>query len=303
MVAELTLVEDRLISGRGVLRVPESARKARYWILYIDVIRRPTNEYKEFNWNPSQSLYARLAYLRDGYVQTSDTMRYLREQRTYINDITGQNLRAIKCAYEGTLQTFFNLGNALALPSISVTDTIKDFRSIAISWDQIFFSCYSSTALQVRFYKMDYDVCNEENDDSDDPPPPPPPLPEVPPGTNIGDISPPYTDRPEEPDNTTQPFPGDELASPIYAVVAQYIQSTNCSIPTLPITYYFGEYPEFINRGNPICGGSKWEFTTPAPFGFDEGNGYVSPTPGVLFDGSSNYLSFTEPTVVPDPRI
>jgi hypothetical protein len=206
---ELELVEERLISGKGVLRVPSAARKARYWIMYADVIRLPTNEYRELNWNPYQSLYARMVYRRDGYVQTYDHIRFTREQRTYINDITGQNLRAIKCAYEGILQTFFNLGNALALPSISITNLIKDYESIALSWDEILFSCYSNTALQIRFFKKDYDVCNAENDDSDDPPPPPPPLPPVPPGTSIGSISPPYENDPD-----TDPFEGDESEPP-----------------------------------------------------------------------------------------
>lgn len=210
---ELELVEERLISGKGVLRVPSAARKARYWIMYADVIRLPTNEYRELNWNPYQSLYARMAYRRDGYVQTYDYLRYTREQRTYINDITGQNLRAIKCAYEGILQSFFNLGNALALPSISITNLIKDYKSLALSWDEILFNCYSNTALQIRFFKLDYDVCNEENDDSDDPPPPPPPLPQVPPGTPIGSISPPY-DEGDNDNGNTEPFEGDESEPP-----------------------------------------------------------------------------------------
>jgi len=206
---ELELVEERLISGKGVLRVPSAARKARYWIMYADVIRLPTNEYRELNWNPYQSLYARMVYRRDGYVQTYDYLRYTREQRTYINDITGQNLRAIKCAYEGILQSFVNLGVSIGSIPVSVTNLIKDYKSLALSWDEILFSCYSDTALQIRFFKLDYDVCNAENDDSDDPPPPPPPLPPVPPGTSIGSISPPY-----DGDEDTDPFEGDDSEPP-----------------------------------------------------------------------------------------
>ena len=210
---ELELVEERLISGKGVLRVPSAARKARYWIMYADVIRLPKNEYRELNWNPYQSLYARMVYRRDGYVQTYDYLRYTREQRTYINDITGQNLRAIKCAYEGTLISFNRLAAALSLVVLPSTNLIKDYESLALSWDEILFSCYSDTALQIRFFKLDYDVCNPENDDSDDPPPPPPPLPPVPPGTPIGSISPPY-DQGDNDDGNTDPFDGDEVEPP-----------------------------------------------------------------------------------------
>ena len=206
-MAEFEQVEERLISGKGVLRVPESALDSRVWILYLDVIRPPSSEYKEFNWSPPQSLYARLTYLRAGYVQTFDLMRFNREQRTYINDITGQNLRAIKCAYEGTLQTFFNLGNALSLPSISITNLVKDYESLSLSWDEIRFVCYGGTALQARFFKLDFDACNPDNDRTKRLPPPLPPLPLLPPNTPIGSISLPY----DENDDDTEPFDGDQF--------------------------------------------------------------------------------------------
>lgn len=207
-MAELVLIDERIISGKGVLKVPEEARTSRYWIMYVDVIRRPRNEYLELQWNPNQSMYARMTYLRNSYVQTFDYIKFQREQRTYINDITGQNLRAIKCAYEGILQTFFNLGNALLLPSISVTNLIKDYESLALSWDEIRFSCYSNTALQIRFYGLQYDVCNTENDDSNDPPPPPPPRAQIPTEEPV-EVSPPYDDGDDN--GGTIPFPDDQF--------------------------------------------------------------------------------------------
>lgn len=277
---ELELVEERLISGKGVLRVPSAARKARYWIMYADVIRLPTNEYRELNWNPYQSLYARMVYRRDGYVQTYDYLRYTREQRTYINDITGQNLRAIKCAYEGILQTFFNLGNALALPSISITNLIKDYKSLALSWDEILFSCYSNTALQIRFFKLDYDVCNEENDDSDDPPPPPPPLPPVPPGTPIGSISPPY-DEGDNDDGNTDPFDGDEIEPPFPPLPDNTLLKWNASTRRNPRTTYaqavFNTFTPvsqyFVLSGNEDAGNNAKEWLTRFTSGATQVNG------------------------------
>jgi len=212
-MAELRLIADRLISGRGVLKIPEDAQLARYYIMYADVIRRPINEYLNFDWNPPQSVYARLNYRRDGYVQQSDILRYPRESRTYVNDVSGQNLRAIKCAYDGILETFVNL--SIAIPfvfPISVNDLIKDYESLALGWDEILFDCYSSTALQIRFYALDYDVCNPDRDDTNYPPPPPPPLPPVPPDTSIGSITPPYDG--ENDDGNTVPFPDDDFETP-----------------------------------------------------------------------------------------
>lgn len=207
-MAELVLIDERIISGKGVLKVPEEARTSRYWIMYVDVIRRPRNEYLELQWNPNQSMYARMVYLKNSYAQTYDYIKFQREQRTYINDITGQNLRAIKCAYEGILQSFFNLGNALSLPSISITNLIKDYESLALSWDEIRFSCYSNTALQIRFYGLQYDVCNADNEDSNELPPPPPPREPIPTNESV-EVSPPYDG--DNDDGSTIPFAGDDL--------------------------------------------------------------------------------------------
>jgi hypothetical protein len=211
-MATLTLQDERLISGKGVLKVPAGVFQDRYYILYLDVVRRPKNEYRSFEWNPPQSVYARFVYRKDGYVQNADIMRYQREERTYVNDITGQNLRAIKCAYEGTLESFNRLSAALGLVVLPYTNLILEYKSLSLGWDEILFQCYADTAIQCRFYSLDYDVCNPANDQTDLPPPPPPPLPPVPPGTPIGSISPPYDD--DDDGGNTVPFPGDESEEP-----------------------------------------------------------------------------------------
>jgi hypothetical protein len=181
-----------------------------------------------------------------------------------------------------------------------VENRIKDFKSLSLGWREVRFACVADTAIQVRIYALDYDVCDEENDDEDELPEPPPPRSRVPAGTPINDISQPY-DPTTNDDGNTNPDELDEFEPNIYAITAQYVSSTNCAIPNLSIIYYFGEIPEITNLGNPICGGDKYRFN-PAPFGFDEGAGFRTPTPGALFDGSSNYVSFSTPVIVPDPR-
>lgn len=212
-MAEERLLVERIISGRGTLRVPSNARKLRYLRLFIDVIREPRNLYGNFDWNPAQFLYSRIAYRRDRYVQSFELQRYRRESRTVVLDDSGQTLLAIKCAYAGILQSFVNLiGGISGTPGgigifvTSVENRITDFKPLQLSWDEVLFFCYADTALQVRLFGCDYDQCPEEDTENDNPPPPPPPRTPVPPGTPITDISDPYDD---EDSDDTAPFSGD----------------------------------------------------------------------------------------------
>lgn len=210
---EPELLDERIISGRGVLKIPTASLKARYYIMYVDVIRNPKNAYINKEWNPPQGMFARITYRRDSYVVDEDMIKYERFSKYYVNDIAGQALRAIKCAYEGILISFDRQNAALGLIPLPYTNLIQDFESLALGWDEVLFSCYSNTALQVRFYGLNYDVCNAGNDQSNYPPPPPPPLPKVPNNAPIGDISEPY-DPGTQDDGNTSPFPGDEIPQP-----------------------------------------------------------------------------------------
>jgi hypothetical protein len=214
-VSEYVKLEERKISGKGVLKVPPTALKYRYYVMYVDLLRTPSNRYLSRDWNPDKSVYARMAFRRDEYVQFDQIIEYEKQQFTYVNDICGQTLIAVKCSYEGILQSFVNLVNGMAgtpggigIFVTSVDNKIEDFKNLALGWDEILFKCYGDAALLVRFYGADYYKCNPDEETSDYPPPPPPAPPPVPPGTPITDISPPY-DPSDDDDNNTEPFPGD----------------------------------------------------------------------------------------------
>jgi len=208
-MAQCEQIEERLISGTGVLRVPVAAVQNRMSILYLSVIRPPRSRYLNNNWNPPRGKYAFLTYLRNGYVIGTADMEFERQSYDGVADIAGQTLIAVKCAYEGILISFANLGTALNLNVVSVQDLIKDYENLNLAWDEVRIKCYADTAVQARLFRLVYDTCNPDKDDQRKPPPPTPPLPPVPPGTPIGSISPPY-DRFTNDNNTTQPYPGDE---------------------------------------------------------------------------------------------
>ena len=217
-MATLESLGERIISGKGVLKVPDVDASYRYYLMLVNVIREPKNLYQSYEWNPTKSMYARLVFRRDKYVLFDDKVEYDGQCFQYINDISGQALIAVKCAYDGILQSFVNLINGLAgtpggvgIFVEGVTDLIKDYENLDLGWDEVLFRCYSSTALQVRFYGLKYDVCDPDKDKKHRPPPPPPPLPKVPPDTPIGDISPPYEG---DDDGNTAPFDGDTSPAP-----------------------------------------------------------------------------------------
>jgi hypothetical protein len=192
------LVESRTISGKGVLKVPAGVTRIRYFTLYADVLRDPTSPYLNLNYNPPRSRYATLTFLRDGYVQFEHTLDYQRQVWDFVADYTSQNLIALKCAYDGILKSFVNLGTALGAIPTSVTDTIKDYEYLVLLFDEIKIVCYADTGIQLKLYTTANDTCDPDKDKPKKPPPPPPPKPKIPPGQPIPDIDFPYSPR-EEP--------------------------------------------------------------------------------------------------------
>src|SRR5512147_114060 len=216
-MASFELLDTRRISGKGVLKVPPTALKYRYYTMFVDLLRRPRNQYASLEWNPTRSLYARMTFRRDEYVVFEDTVNYEKQQFTYVNDSSGQTLIAVQCAYQGILQSFVNLVGGLAgtpggigIFVTSVENQIEDYKGLALGWDEVLFNCYSNTGLLVRFYGTNYDKCDPEKNDQDDPPPPPPPPPPRDPDEPIDDLSPPY-DPDTMDDGNTDPYPDDSI--------------------------------------------------------------------------------------------
>jgi hypothetical protein len=204
------LVEERLVSGTGLLRIPDLDDPIYYWSVLIDVVRPPSRVFKSNRYSPPRQRYATITYNKEGYVLDELTMDYTRIRRDLILDSAAQTLLAVKCAYQGTLLSFANLATALGLPVISIDDFVKPMESLNLVPDALQIRCELDTALQVRLFKRLLITCNEDSVRQPRQPPPPPPLEPLPPGEPIGDISPPYDSE----DTVTQPDPLDESPDP-----------------------------------------------------------------------------------------
>lgn len=223
-------LETRLISGKGVVKIPQNTKdytQAKIVTVYATVVRRATSEYLNFAYNPPRSRYCTLNFMRKGYVIMSASMEYSFQSWDFYPEISAQTLYAVECAYQGILQTFVNLGNALSLVPISVTNNIEDWVHTNLLFDEIKVVCYADTAVQISVRSNKYDLCpDQENKDPDDPPPPPLNPPVYDPGTplNVGDniISPPYDGENDFGD--TIPHPIDEPPPP----PPEFPQGGNC---------------------------------------------------------------------------
>jgi hypothetical protein len=192
------------------LRIESFETEKKYYLLYVDVIRRPTNEYLNLQWSPSRGKYAFLSFLRSGRVHSRRAIESLSEEIVEIPDVSGQIHLMLKCLLDTNNTTAINLGVALGAVPISVNNPISEFPTLDISWDEVRVSCYADTAIQLQLFAQDYEVCkpgDKNTDKGGEPVPPPPP---VPPGTPIEDISQPYDEATFD-DGLTSPYPGDGL--------------------------------------------------------------------------------------------
>lgn len=243
-MAEYELIEERIISGQGLLRVPIDKVKNRYSVLFLDVIRFPRNAYINRNWNPPRGKYAFLTFVRDTYVIDSKAMEFPSEAYDGIADMAGQTLIAVKCAYQGTLESFRNLTLGLAgtpggqgLVYLGMTNLIEDYENLNLAWNEVKIKCYADTAVQARLYRLQYDTCDPDYDKQRQPPPPPPPRDPVPPGTPIDDISEPYDPGSNDGGDST-PFPGDEFPPPFEPLPDNTLLRWNLSTNRIPRTTY-----------------------------------------------------------------
>ena len=212
-MAEYELIEQRLISGKGVLKIPADKRKMRHYVLYADMVRLATSYYASFDWSPGKGLLARLMFYRDGYLLDTDQMVVDKQQWQWTNDPSGQQLIALKCAYAGVLQSFINTDTALGLIVTHVSDQIKDYDNLRTIWHTLYIKCHGNFAIEFKLYALPYDTCDPEKNRDKPPPPPPPPPPRVPPPTPIGNISPPY-DTDTSDGGNTEPYDGDNQPPP-----------------------------------------------------------------------------------------
>ena len=270
------LIEERIISGLGTIRLPDeqSVLDSRVLILLCEAIRPATNRFINNEWFPPRELYARMVFRRAGVVLKSAKMEFPDQMWLDYADMGGQALIAVQCAYKGILQTFFNLGNALNLPSISIQNDIKDYTRLHPAWDEVVFNCYADCAIRASLYSLPYENCGADSGLSQTPFIPPTPPVQVPPGEPI-EVSEPY--QPGEVNEPYSPAPIDILPDP----PEPGLEGIQCARYRLQISYQYANQPTFTT--NPIVYG---EYSTELE---------------IRADGQPVTLPYTAPPASEDP--
>lgn len=312
-MASAELLETRVVSGKGLFKLDVlTDKKYRQYFMYVDVIRKPRNEYLNLKYNPPQSFYANVLFRRAGYVLQTRQIQYPAEQWTFIPDFPAQTLYAVKCAYEGILQSFVNQNIALGLTVTSVINTIKDYTTLPLDFDEFSVVCYSSAVIRFRLYGIEYDICDPLQDQQQ--PPGEPPLPEpgsIPPDSPAV-VSPPYTGADDDGDsvpydgdtNDSTPVPPTEECS-VYAVTCNYFDTLLNEQQAIGIEVYgviedwrvTKETGDFLPPGNPFSDGVQFQLycrgTTAAGACGDPGWLRVSGQIGVDTQFNDAYIEVT----------
>lgn len=201
-----TLLANRLISGQGVLKTPPDQPYYRSYSLFMQVVRKPKQEYLNLNYNPAKSRYANLIFLRTGYVIKEIPMEYAKQRLDEEPDVAGQTLIAVKCAYRNLLQALNNT-------NASLIAAIAGYTILSLPWDEIRIVCYADTAIQLRLYAETYQTCDPLYIPANYGAPTPTDVPTVSPGTPLtgnNTVSPPY-DYASNDNGNTSPYPGDTV--------------------------------------------------------------------------------------------
>lgn len=203
-------LEQRTISGRGLIKIPPS-KNIRTLYLYLQVVRLPRINFTNSKFNPDKSEYAKITWLRDDFILADEAVNFETELKTWHQDIIGYLTYANVCMYNSLIAYLDYICVRLSIPPLLRTGVIYAEPNQDLP-DTIKIVCRDDTAIIADLWKYEYDIACPEADSDSPPPPKPPKVDKVPPGTPIGDISPPYDGGNDGGD--TVPNPSDETAPP-----------------------------------------------------------------------------------------
>lgn len=200
----------RIISGKGIIRIPDEFLKAREVFLYAQVLRENSSVYRNESINPSESFFANITFCRDDFVLQRYSMDFDNQMWEVYSSQASQNLLAQICALDNVLDSFVSFAIALGFV-YTRNNSITGFPYVTFTPNIIRFKCFGSTAIVLTLSAKELVRCDPGDGEPSPPPPPPPPVSKIPP-TQPAPVSPPY-----EGDNDggdTVPFPLDEPETP-----------------------------------------------------------------------------------------
>ena len=201
-----TLIEERFMSGKGVLQIPQDA-DWRHFRIWIRVYRLPEVNYVNNRFNPQKGNYANINFMAQGHVFRNEVLDYTQE----VYDLPAAEpcsflINALACNFVAIENLLCIISPLVGGPPCVPGDTIY-LDAIKSPIDELLFVCRDETALQVTLYGLKQDsTCPESVPNPKLPAGAPTPVPDLLPDESA-DVSPPYVE-PDDGGNTV-PFPGD----------------------------------------------------------------------------------------------
>lgn len=233
---EPKLIEKRLISGEGLFKL-EYNEAYRYFWLYASIVRLPVTNFNNNKWNPDRSEYAKITWNNDEFVIREDLIRYEAQRLEWCVDPTGDASFASVCLYDSVIFYLDYLAPFVSAPPLPDDNDNKIFWTFLKNYfDKILISCRDDTAIEFELWGLKFNKnCPTAVSEPSKKPGSPPPKAKVPPGTPIGNISPPY-DPVTNDNGNTKPFSSDIIPAPEPTGNA-------CQSYVLQITYFRDDIP------------------------------------------------------------
>lgn len=207
------LLEERVISNRGLIIWTPDATYRRFWV-QCELVREPRINFVNKKFNPERSDYANIIFLRENQVIREEVMNFERQTFVFDPDPTGYIAKALHCWFASAYAQLGAIATAVGVTLVPGDPVFCE--PIEDQFDQILFSVRVDGALGVQLYGLKYDLACPESEQEPQPPPPPPDFPNFPPGTPLADTdapaSPPYS--PPNDDGNTNPLPEDVATPP-----------------------------------------------------------------------------------------
>jgi len=200
----------RTVSGKGSIAIPEDFANASLIVLYMDVIREARSVYRNFNSNPSESFFARVAACYDDYVLQSFQVEFDRQMFQVFPGDVSDVMQAVKCLERSLFLPLKAIaiiaGGDITIPDPFPLDVYEPQGYVPNNFK---FVCYGGTALRLTLKGFENENCGDAEFPRKKPPTPPPPPDKFDPDEPV-DVSPPDPNYPDD----TDPFEGDEVLEP-----------------------------------------------------------------------------------------
>lgn len=214
------LIQARVISGRGSLRIPaDRASQRKYW-LYADLLRYPDPHYINNKYASPKGNFATMQFRKGEYVLRTEVMEYEGQGWTFDSDPVGQVLYQSQCIANTITENMKRIAQAQGL--VVVASPFQTADILSCDYDDIVVQCRDGALISLRLWSQPFQLCPDQQPSPTPPPnPDPPPNPPSPPGTpadgtdpNTPPISPPYDPNPDPSEYNPDPIDAPEPEPP-----------------------------------------------------------------------------------------